>query len=103
MSEEPAPKVPMSCACGSRLFRSATVFQTFDDGRTFELASAAGTVKNIWALECLRCRTGYVMGSKPVKQGGLHMLGTTGADALLEEFSTDGVFTHEDSIPVHEA
>ena len=89
-----------ACDCGSVLFSASPVFQAFEDGRVFELADATGACKNVWTMRCLGCGQQYIMGSKPYKQGGLLPLGSPEANAMLEEFSTDGVFTPKDAIDV---
>lgn len=86
----------LTCSCGSRLFSATPVFQTFPDGRCFELASHDGSVKNVWVLHCLTCAGGYLMGAKPKEHGNALMpLGSPEATAFVESFTISGVFSEE--------
>ena len=91
----------LACKCGGRLFGASPVFQTFNDGRCFELADIMGSRKNVWVLSCLSCSARWLMSGTPKKDHDNKLLAPASPEglALLEKYSTDGIFTHEDSAP----
>lgn len=92
----------LSCECGGRLFGATPVFQTMPNGRVFELASSSGEVKNVWVMKCLSCPEWFVMDKRPDKEHGNTLLraGSPEANALLERYTTDGVFSDVDDVEV---
>jgi hypothetical protein len=91
----------LACKCGGRLFGACSLFQTFPDGRCFELANDSGTRKTVWLLSCLACSSRWLMSGVPHKDHKNKLLVPTSPEALalLEKYTTDGIFTNEDAVP----